>query len=126
MANMGLLAAGILAFAIGVVHSWLGERRVLGPLLAPARRQGILASSAFIRRVLRFAWHLTTLAWWGMGAILAALAFSPLDPQGRIVLVGIGVTFLLTGIVILVTSRGRHLAWPAFLAVAGLSAAPLL
>ncbi len=126
MANTGLLAAGILAVALGVIHSWLGEQRILGPLLAPARRQGILASSAFVRQVLRYAWHLTSLAWWGMGAVLAALAFSPLDPQGRIVLACLGVTFLVTGIVILVTSRGRHLAWPAFLAIAGLSAAPLL
>jgi hypothetical protein len=126
MINAGLLVAGLLAFALGVVHSWLGERRILGPLLAPARRQGILASSAFMRQILRHAWHLTSLAWWGMGAVLAALAFSPLDPQGRIVLACLGVTFLATGIVILVTSRGRHLAWPVFLAIAGLSAVPLL
>ena len=127
MTNATLLAAALLTFMIGAIHSWLGERRLLGPLLAPERRQGLLASSGFARRTLRFAWHLTTIAWWGIGAALIALAVSPpLDRQGRLVLGTIAATFLVTGIVTLVTSRGRHLAWPVFLAIAGLSVAPLL
>jgi hypothetical protein len=122
-----LIAAAALTLAIGAVHSWLGERRLLGPLLAPGRRQGLLASSGFARRVLRFAWHLTTIAWWGAGAALIALAASPpLDRQGRLALATIAATFLVTGIVTLVVGRGRHLAWPVFLAIAGLAAAPLL
>lgn len=122
-----LIAAALLIVFIGVVHSWLGERRLLGPLLAPERRQGLLASSAFARQTLRFAWHITTIAWWGIGAALIALALSPpLDRQGRLVLGTIAATFLVTGTVTLVTSRGRHLAWPVFLAIAALSAAPLL
>lgn len=121
-----LLVAAILAIAIGVVHSWLGERRLIGPLLSPERRHGILASSAFARQVLRFAWHLTTIAWWGFAFILVVLAASPLDPQGRHVLTVVAATFLVTGIVILAVSGGRHLAWPVFLAIAGLSVLPLL
>jgi hypothetical protein len=125
MTHTALLIASILTFAIGAVHSWLGERRLIGPLLAPERRQGILAGS-FGRQILRFAWHLTTIAWWGIGAILAALTLSPMDSQGRLVAAVIGATFFATGAVILVASRGRHLAWPVFLAIAGLSIAPLL
>ncbi|MDH3596292.1 MAG: hypothetical protein OEU09_09660 [Rhodospirillales bacterium] len=126
MANTALFVAAILTIGIGAVHSWLGERRLIGPLLSPQRRQGILASSTFARQVLRFAWHLTTLAWWGMGAMLVALVSSPLDGQDRTVLLIIGLTFLLTGTVILIVSRGRHLAWPVFLMIAGLSVVPLL
>jgi hypothetical protein len=118
--------AAILTFVIGIVHSWLGEVRLIGPLVSPGQRVGMLASSAFSRHVLRFAWHLTTLAWWGFAAIMAWLALSPLEDQSRTVLLIIGVTFLITAIVTLITSRGRHLAWPVFLAIAGLCVVPLL
>jgi hypothetical protein len=126
MTSTSLLGAAFLTFAIGAVHSWLGERRLIGPLLSKEQRCGILAKSAFARGVLRFAWHLTTVAWWGIGLIVAALAFSPIGGQGRLVLGIVAATFLVTGGVILVTSRGRHLAWPVFFAIAGLSALPLL
>ena len=38
MTSISLLTAAFLLFAIGIVHSWLGERRLIGPLLAPGRR----------------------------------------------------------------------------------------
>ena len=116
----------MLTFVIGGIHSWLGERILLGPLLAEGRRAGLLEKSAFARNVLRFAWHITTIAWWGMGAVL--LAFSRMTPDagmrtGLIILAG---TFFLTGVIVLTVSRGRHLAWPVFLAIAALSIAPTL
>lgn len=116
-----LMLAAAFAVVLGVVHSWLGERRLIGPLLDPDRREGLLAHSAFARNVLRFAWHLTSVAWWGMGAVLAVLAMAPLDLQGKLAVAVVAVTFLVTGVLILVTSRGRHLAWPVFVAIAGLS-----
>lgn len=126
MINSALVMAAVLAIVLGVVHSWLGERRLIGPLLAPDTREGVLARSAFSRSVLRFAWHITSVAWWGMGAVLALLATMPLDAQGKLAVAAIAVTFLITGIVILITSRGRHLAWPVFVAIAGLSLAQVL
>jgi len=126
MINSSLILASVLIFGIGVVHSWLGERRLIGPLLAPDKRRGMLEKSRFARQTLRFAWHLTTLAWWGLGAVLIALAMSPLDGHVYSVSVIIGATFLITGLVTLLTSRGRHLAWPVFLAIAGLSVYPLV
>ena len=38
--------------------------------------------------------------------------------QGRLTLELASATFLVTGVVVLVTSRGRHLAWPVFLIIA--------
>ena len=126
MTSLPLLGAAFLTVAVGVVHSWLGEKRLIGPLVAPERRHGILAASAFSRGVLRVAWHITTLAWWGFAAILGALASAPLDGQTRIVLVIIAVMFLLSGVITLIASRGRHLAWPVFLAIAALTALPVV
>ena len=123
MLSTSLLLAAVLTFLVGAAHSWLGERKLIGPLLAPEGRQGLLARS-WARRVLRFAWHLTTVAWWGSAATFAALARVPLGPQGRLTLVLASVTFLVTGVIVLVTSRGRHLAWPVFLIIAVAAALP--
>lgn len=113
-----LLLAGVLLVFIGLVHSWLGEVKLIGPLLSPSGRAGLLAQSRFARNVLRFAWHLTTVAWWGMGLSVALLAAPfTLDPRVAL-LAGVGVTCLITGLLILAVGRGRHLAWPVFLAAA--------
>lgn len=125
MTFVALVSAAILLLATGVAHSWLGELRLIGPLLAPGARAGPLARSRFLRGVLRFAWHVTTLAWWGFAAILVALAGAPVEGAGRAVLLIVAATFLFTGAVTLVASRGRHLAWPVFLAISALAAAPV-
>ena len=70
-------------------------------------------SELFTKRTLRFAWHVTTVAWWGAAAALLALgAGSP-----RLAVQALSATFLVTAIVTLVASRGRHLAWPVFLLI---------
>jgi hypothetical protein len=119
MTAIALWFAAVLVVGVSVVHSWLGEVRIISPLLALEPRQGVLRS-AFTRQVIRYAWHLTSLAWSGMGAALAALAFMPPSPAGRIAVLVIAVTFLLHGVIVLAISRGRHLAWPIFLVIATL------
>lgn len=123
MISTSLLLAAVLTFLVGAAHSWLGERKLIGPLLAPEARQGLLART-WVRSVLRFAWHLTTIAWWGSAATFAALARAPLSAQGRLTVELASATFLVTGVVVLVTSRGRHLAWPVFLIIAVAAALP--
>lgn len=118
--------AAALAVFIGLVHSILGEWKLIGPLTHPAKRTGLLARSDFGRNVLRFAWHITTLAWWGMGAALLAAALAPPEQALRLAVIALAVTFLLTGLLILAVGRGRHLAWPVFLAIGGLGLYPLL
>jgi hypothetical protein len=126
MIQTALLIAATLTVFIGAVHSWLGERRLIGPLLAPDTRTGILERSRFARQVLRFAWHITTLAWWGMGAVLASYALVPREAFGAVTLGLIAATFFATGVIILVTGRGRHWAWPVFMAIAALAIVPLV
>jgi hypothetical protein len=125
MAHPVLLIAGLLAVFISVVHSWLGEKRVIGPLLALDHREGPLARG-FMRRLVRYAWHITSIAWTGMGLALVVLARSPLEPTGRLVAGVIGATFLVMGAMTLIAGRGRHLAWLVFLAIAVLCFAPLV
>jgi hypothetical protein len=115
-----LLIAAVLALAVGLVHSWLGERVLIGPLLATPAAEGPLARRP-MRRVLRNAWHITSVAWAGMGIVLASLAFAPLDASGRRVLVVLGLLFAAQGLFVFATSRGRHVGWPFFAAIGALS-----
>lgn len=126
MTSLPLAAAAVLTVVVGIVHSWLGEIRIITPLVAGPQRAPLMEQSAFARKIVRFAWHITTLAWWGFAAILAAFATGPLGGHDRIVLAAIAVTFAVSGLVSFIISRGRHIGWPLFLAICGLTVAPLL
>jgi peptidoglycan/LPS O-acetylase OafA/YrhL len=126
MFTFALSLAAVLTVIIGFVHSILGEQWLIGPLVSPDRPGGPLVKNAFGARTLRFAWHLTTVAWWGFAAILLIMAYVPETQQPSAILLTIAATLGLTGVIALVTSRGRHLSWPVFLAVAALSAWPVL
>lgn len=120
MTYPSLLLAALLTVAVGLLHSWLGERLLIGPLLAAPVSDGPLRRR-FLRRVLRNAWHITSFAWAGMGLALASLAFAPLDMQGRRVAIVIGAVFVGHGLFVFAMSRGRHVGWPFFLAIGGLA-----
>ncbi len=114
-----LFVAALLTFAVGLAHSVLGERFILMRLFRRAELPKLFGETAFTARTLRFAWHLTTLAWWGIGAMLV-LASRGLLSTGNTLRV-IAFTMAVTALTILVASRGRHLAWPVFLAIGLLS-----
>lgn len=116
-----LTTAALLAFGIGLAHSLLGERYILTRLF---RRDlpKLFGADTFTKRTLRFAWHLTTLAWWGFAAQLAVAA-GALGPGGErtpeaAFLQVVAATFLASAILTAGASRGRHFAWPVFLAIA--------
>ncbi len=105
---------------IGVAHSYLGERYIIVRLLRRDNLPHLFGSDLFTRRTLRLAWHLTAVAWWGLGALLWRLGTAAeLGVLGRNVAAMIGWTFLASAVVALVGSRGRHLSWLVFLAIAG-------
>lgn len=64
----------MLLFAVGVVHSVLGERYILVRLFRRTDLPKLFGDTTFTTRTLRFAWHITTVAWWGFAAILLMLA----------------------------------------------------
>ncbi len=118
--NPALVAAAVLALAIGLAHSVLGERYILIRLF---RRDlpKLHGSPWFTRQTLRFAWHLTTIAWWGFAIQLGFLARADTSADGgRVTLIVIAIVFGLSGLVTLVFSRGKHFAWIVFLAIAAL------
>jgi hypothetical protein len=112
-----LLIGSFLLVLIGIIHSYLGEKYLLIRLFRRDNLPKLLGSDWFTKRVLRFAWHLTTIAWWGFAAILYLLS----DPNGDIrsgVLLSITVVFTISGVISLWFSRGKHLSWLFFFAIA--------
>lgn len=111
--------AAVLLFVIGFAHSYLGERYILIRLFRRGELPKLFGGTEFTKNTLRFAWHLTTVAWWGFAIILLHLAQS----APSITLVGniIGVTFLVHFCMAIVGSKGKHLSWVFFLLI-GLSA----
>ena len=59
--NYWFITAAALAAILGLLHSLLGERLVLGPLSHHPEIPRLLGSRRFMTRVLRFTWHLTTI-----------------------------------------------------------------
>ena len=113
-----LYVAAFLAFSIGVVHSVLGERYILVRLFRRTDLPKLFGGTQFTIRTLRFAWHITTIAWWGFAGILVLLATRSATPHSLSLVLAL--TFLATGVITLVASRGQHLAWLVFLLIGGL------
>ena len=113
--KIALYAAAFLLVLVGIAHSYLGERYILMRLF---RREGlpkILGSSEFTMRTLRFAWHITSVAWLGFAALVILLAHPP--ATSRAIGWVVGGTFLTHSAIVLIASRGKHLSWPVFLAI---------
>lgn len=108
---------------IGVAHSYLGERYILIRLFRREDLPKLFGGDEFTKNTLRFAWHLTTVAWCGFAAILFHLAQSREGAGlvGNIVGNIIGVTFLIHFVIALLGSKGKHLSWAVFLVI-GLAA----
>lgn len=116
-----LIAAAVLTIVIGIVHSWLGERFIIRRLLRRTDLPKLFGDDTFTRRTLRFAWHLTTAAWFGLAAILVTL--SGVIAGVRVsdgVVFAIAQTFIASAALALILTRGRHLSWVVFSIIAAL------
>ena len=115
-----LLLAALVVAVIGLVHSILGERVVFPRLFALPDLPLLRRDRTYTVHVLRYAWHLTSVAWWAFAAILIMVWLGAADMRRASVLI-VALTLLASGVVILATAGRRHPAWPLFL-VAGLAA----
>jgi len=116
-ADMLLWLAALMLAICGVAHSYLGEKYVLGRLLALPNLPLLRHDVGYTRAVYRFAWHLTSVAWWAFAAILIILALHPADALRAIAIV-LALTCLIHFLVIVFTAGTRHPAWSLFLIAA--------
>jgi hypothetical protein len=111
--NAALSIAVVLIVTVGAAHSYLGERYILIRLFRRPDLPQLFGSDVFTKRTLRFAWHLTTVAWLGFAALIWVLGRGSAHTGFRVV----SIVSLLSALLTFVGSRGRHLAWIAFLAI---------
>jgi hypothetical protein len=110
------ISAGLMA-ATAAAHSVLGERWLIGPALG--LQAGILGVP-LARKILRFAWHLTSV----LMLLSAALVAWPASPRA---LVGVvGAVWLAAGLVDAAYTRGKHIGWPLLSAAGALALAGAL
>lgn len=109
-----LVLAVSLIVAIGLAHSYLGERYILIRLFRQPLPK-LFGADVFTKNTLRFAWHIATVAWLGLATILCLLYFGRTSNSD--LLLAIGTTFAVTALIALTASRGRHLSWLVFGAI---------
>ena len=112
-----LLFAALVVAVIGLVHSILGDRVVFPRLFALPDLPLLRRDRTYTVAVLRYAWHLTSVAWWAAGALLIVLWWGKGDLRQSVVAIVAGL-LLLTGVTILATCGPRHPGWSLFLIAA--------
>ena len=114
-----LYFAAFLSVALGIAHSYLGEKYILLRLFRRETLPKIFGDQEFTKRTLRFAWHITTVAWIGFAALLVHAGREDLTIPGTLRIVG--VTAITSGLFPLIFTRGRHLAWVVLFAIGGIA-----
>jgi hypothetical protein len=113
-----LLAAALLVFLTGCAHSYLGERYILIRLFRRGGLPKLFGGTEFTQGTLRFAWHITTVAWWAMALLLVFAHRGSLS--ATVAVQTIGGAAVASAALPIVFTRGRHLSWVVFLLVAAL------
>jgi len=114
-----LYVAAFLTVSLGIAHSYLGEKYILIRLFRRENLPRIFGDQEFTKRTLRFAWHITTVAWIGLAALLVHAGRGDLTVPGTLRI--IGVTAIISGLFPIIFTRGRHLAWVVLFAIGGIS-----
>jgi hypothetical protein len=112
-----LTAASLLIVLTMAVHSVLGQRRLIRPLLAEAR--GVM-QRPLARFIVPFAWHLTSFIGLIVAATLLAWAWAP-DHARTIGLAMTGLVFTASGLIDAIGSKGQHVGWPPLMFIGLLS-----
>ena len=116
-----LTIAALLLVATMAVHSILGQKRLIQPIL----KQGAgVMQRPLARFILPFGWHLMSF----MGLVIAATLFAWAWAPAHAVTIGLaatGIVFTVAGIWDAIGSKGQHVGWPpltliGLLALAGL------
>ena len=113
-----LLIAATLIFLTGAAHSYLGEKYLLIRMFKRGNLPKLFGGTEFTEGTLRFAWHITTVSWWAIAALLVFAHQGSLTTA--MALEVIAVAALACAALPIVFTRGRHLSWVVFVLVAAL------
>lgn len=116
-------ACAALLIATALVHSILGERRLIGPLLTS--HEDVLGSN-LARFLLRFVWHFMSILFAIIAAALVAYQQRAVA-CGPVLLIGTALGIGGAGLYDAIATRGRHVGWPmlVLIGILALLACPL-
>ena len=97
-----------LLIATSLVHSIVGERRLITPLLA--ERQGVL-QHAQARFLIRMVWHFMSVLFCIIAVAIAA-GFNAPEASAKALLQATGVGIGGAGLFDAIATRGKHIGWP--------------
>ena len=120
--NWYFVAAAVLTFVVGLVHSVLGERLIFRRMRStgcfiPTEGGQVLREPHV--RILWASWHVVTAMGWCVAVALLWLAL-PSEKQlaSPLVAGAIAAAMLTSSLLVLVGTRGKHLGWVGLLGVA--------
>ena len=124
--NWYFVAGGALAFVIGLIHSFLGEKLVFSRMrvagFIPTNGGTVLRDGHV--RILWATWHVVTALGWCVSGLLLWLSMRTTDRAAQsVIVVSIVSAMLASSLLVLVGTRGRHPGWIGLLGVAVLAAA---
>ncbi|WP_103069811.1 hypothetical protein [Aquimarina sediminis] len=121
--NTYFFTAGILCILLGIVHSILGEylifknKRNKGKLVPSKKSEGLRERHL---RILWATWHLSSVFGWSIGAILIKISFAP-EQMNSFIVQAIIYAMILSSLLVLVGTKGKHPGWIVLLIIAVLS-----
>ncbi|MGJ8682030.1 hypothetical protein [Paraglaciecola sp.] len=110
-----LVLVAIIMIITGIAHSYLGERYILIRLFRRNDLPAIFGNDQFTKSTLRFAWHITSITWFGIAVILM---FD--TAHSKLFLITISIVCFISALMAAFFTRGKHLSWIVFLLMAGL------
>jgi len=113
-----LYIAALMFTLVGLMHSVLGGRFLINPILRLDGLPTILGRPEYTRRTLWAGWHLLSVFWWGIAASLLVLALRPAAFTPAFLGL-MAITCAACGLIAILLSRGRHFSWIFFFGVAG-------
>ncbi len=117
MSEILLILAAILGLATLLVHSIVGEKHLIGPLVNS--NDGVMRND-LAKQVVRFAWHFTSILGVIAIYILANAAYDFAEADIALLAVT-GTIFLVAGIYDAIVTKGKHIGWPMLAAVGALT-----
>ncbi len=115
------LACAALMVVTSLVHSILGEKRLIGPLLQQS--EGVLRHG-LARFLIRSVWHFMTVLFWIIAASLIA-GLNAENAYSTPLLFGVCLGIGGAGVYDAIGSRGRHIGWPLLVLIGILAALAL-
>ena len=102
--NAYFVFAALIAFILGIVHSYMGEKYLVSPILRSEHLISALSGSVGLKKVaLRVCWHFATIAMWGTATTLVFLSSLPLSHTSLVVARIISLTFAAYTVLVFLT-----------------------